>query len=172
MRAAETDMMRDERTSMFLRPRRESASVARRMPPTKHPRKNEDEGSARRAGDEHWRDQEEIVEVWMGRDQDQEEGGRLQGEDDDDDVDEHEGEAQCHGGMASVKTLMKVCCASKIQTRAAREAGRSWAVAGAEPMWASMASSMEWREGFGWWWEVEEEGSKGIVSSIRVSWKV
>lgn len=57
------DMMRVEKTSMFLRPRRESARVARRMPPVKQPRKKEEEGRARRAGDEHWRDQEEIVEV-------------------------------------------------------------------------------------------------------------
>lgn len=97
----------------------------------------------------------------MGRDHDHEEGGRLQGEDDVEMADEHDGEVQCHGGMASVKTLMKVCCASKIQARAAREAGRSCAAAVVEPMWASMAWSMEW-------WEVEEEGSKGVVSSISL----
>lgn len=155
VRAAERDMRREERTSMFLRPRRESARVARRRPPVRQPRKKEEEGRARRAGEEHWRDQDEIVEVWVGRDQDQEEGGRLQGEEEEG---EQEGEVQCQGGMESVKMLMKVCWASKIQAREARQAGRSWAAAEVEPIWASMASSMEGGEGLGGWWEVEEEG--------------
>lgn len=112
------DMSKQDRISKFFRPKEESARVARRNPPARQPRKKDDAGSPVMMEPEHSRDQSEMMEVRAGKSQFQESLGIWQ-------ILLHEellGEVQCHVGSASVKTLMKVCSASKNQAKDTRVA--------------------------------------------------
>lgn len=61
---ADTDIIKLERKSKFLRPSDESARVARRKPPIRQPKKKEEAGKPESmAGAEHWRLKSEMMEV-------------------------------------------------------------------------------------------------------------
>ncbi|GER47652.1 two component transcriptional regulator [Striga asiatica] len=110
-------MIKEERASAFLRPREESARAAMAKPPTRQPRKKAEAGRPVRIGPEHCRDHSEMMEDEGGRSQDQLPGGRRQRS-----AQVEEELLQVHLGSASVKTLMKVCWASKNQAREMRVA--------------------------------------------------
>lgn len=64
--SADTDIMKHERNSNFLRPRDESASVARMKPPSRQPKKKDEAGKPEIIEGEHWRLKSEMVEVGDG----------------------------------------------------------------------------------------------------------
>ena len=104
------DIMRQDKKSIFFRPSEESASVERTSPPIKHPMKKEEAGKPVMNDPEHSRAHSEIIETCLGRSQSQEELGSWQRLEKDE---LHDELVQCQLGSASVKTVMKVCWASK-----------------------------------------------------------
>ncbi|GMP74159.1 hypothetical protein CsSME_00031659 [Camellia sinensis var. sinensis] len=116
-----SDMRRQDRSSMFLRPSdEESASVARMNPPARQPMKNDDAGSPVIIEPAHSNDHSEIMEVSMGISQAHEFLGSWQ-------IiiivsPPPVVVVRCHVGWASVNTLTKVCCASKTHATDTRAA--------------------------------------------------
>ncbi|GER32725.1 hydroxamate-type ferrichrome siderophore peptidesynthetase [Striga asiatica] len=105
VRPPDTDMIKEERINVFLRPMFESAKVASTSPPTRHPNRKEDEGKPLMKGLAHWRDHSDTVDTCTGESQDSDDDeflGSL-----------HNNSTLLHLGSLSVKTAIKVCCASK-----------------------------------------------------------
>jgi hypothetical protein len=75
-----TDMDARDTSSIFLRPRRESASVVRRNPPARQPAKNDHAGRETSAGPAQLRDHSEITEATAGWSHAHDPGGRSHGE--------------------------------------------------------------------------------------------
>lgn len=168
VRKEEEDMMRQERRRVFLRPREESARVARAKPPTMQPRKNEDEGRPEKKEGAQYKPHSDTMEECepAGESHAHESLGDRQ-------ISQLEFEleastdpvVQCHLGLASVKTAMKVCWASKNHARQTTRAWRSWA---ANPKSRTQRSNMESREG-PWSSSVELEAMAGDNRSEEVS---
>ena len=72
VRRQETDIIKHERKSMFLRPRDESASVARISPPARQPMKKEEAGSPLMSELAHSRSHSEMIDVCACKSQDHE----------------------------------------------------------------------------------------------------
>lgn len=128
VRKVDKDIMRHERNSMFLRPNDVSASVAKASPPIKQPIKKAEAGRPVTRDDEHSRAHSETVEVYFGLSQAHKFWGSWQMLE----AELHElwrsvSWVQCHVGSASVKTVMKVCWASKNHENDTRKAWRNWA---------------------------------------------
>lgn len=108
VRKVERDMMREERMRVFLRPREESARVARAKPPRRQPRKKKEEGRPEKKEEAQYKSHSETMEESRGESHAQELMGKWQ-------ILEEEWQVvgvvlvQCHLGLASVKTAMKVC---------------------------------------------------------------
>ena len=136
-----TDIDTMDVSSIFLRPRSESARVVRRKPPARQPAKNEDAGRETSAGPAHLSDHSETTDVTVGRSHAHAPAGRAHGEAA---AAEHDASepVQCHCGSASVNTEMNTCCASKAHAKASRTALRS-CVAPVVPMYVSIVSSID-----------------------------
>ncbi|GER43908.1 aspartyl/glutamyl-tRNA(Asn/Gln) amidotransferasesubunit B [Striga asiatica] len=110
VRPPNTDMIKEDRINMFLRPIFESARVESTSPPTRQPNKKDDEGRPLVKGLAHRRDHSDTVDACTA-DSSLHNKSRL--------VVFSHGKlvllwfVQLHLGFLSVKTAMKVCCASK-----------------------------------------------------------
>lgn len=135
------DIIKHDKTSMFLRPRLESASVARTSPPAKHPMKKDEAGSPVMNELAHSSPHSDMIDVCEGRSQDHEFFGSWQMLEAELQLTEP-GLVQCQDGSASVNTLMNVCCASKTQANETRIACKNW-VHPKSPMHRSIVSSSD-----------------------------
>jgi hypothetical protein len=128
-------------SSIFLRPRSESASVVRRKPPARQPAKKDDAGRETSAGPAHLSDHSETTDVTAWRSHAHAPDGSAHGEVA---AGEHDASApvQCQVGSASVNTDMNTCCASKAHAKASSTALRSCA-APVMPMYVSIVSSID-----------------------------
>lgn len=146
------DIIRQDRTNKFFRPRDESAKVASKNPPARQPRKKDDAGRPVMMEPAHSRDHSEMMDVVPGEFQDQAFLGswhmsspavELQGK----------LLLQVHLGCASVKTAMKVCCASKNHANERIMDWRNWV----RTEWVMQCSIVSLRE---------RRGGGGVAGSL------
>lgn len=129
---------------LFL-PKMESANVEINNPPIRHPIKNADAGNGTSAGAKHCKSHSETTELSAGMSHAQESLWRLHGLKEEEQI-VSSGSRQCHVGSASVKTEMKVCCASKTHANVTIMDGTRW-VMRLPVMHDSMVSSIDDRSG-------------------------
>ncbi|PON82579.1 hypothetical protein TorRG33x02_216640 [Trema orientale] len=104
-------MARQVKESIFFRPSDESASVASRSPPRRHPTKKAEAGRPVMIDPAHCKDHSDTVEVCLGKSQAHESLGRWQMSE----TELHDSSPspvlllQCHVGSASAKTEMNAC---------------------------------------------------------------
>lgn len=71
VRTPVSDIIRLDNTSMFFRPKEESANVASANPPKRQPKRKEEAGRPVMMEPAHWSDHSEMMDVVLGRSQDQ-----------------------------------------------------------------------------------------------------
>jgi hypothetical protein len=110
------DMETSDTSSIFLRPRNVSASVASTNPPVRHPAKKDDAGRETSAGPAHLSAHSDTIDVSAGRSHAHAADGNAHG------VaasgEQAEPSVQCQRGSASVNA----CCASKAHAKARKMA--------------------------------------------------
>jgi hypothetical protein len=123
----------------------ESANIASNSPPIRHPIKYADAGNDISAGAEHCKSHSDTTELSVGTSHAQEFLSSLHGFEEEVQI-VSSGFLQCHVGSTSVKTEMKVCCASNTHARATKRDGKRWVMRG-PVMQDSIVSSIDARRG-------------------------
>lgn len=123
----------------------ESANIASKNPPIRHPIKYAVAGNDMSVGAEHCKSHSDTTELSAGASHAQELLSSLHGFEEEEQI-VSSGLLQCHVGATSVKTEMKVCCASKTHARVTSRDGKSWVMRG-PVIQDSIVSSIDERRG-------------------------